>query len=101
MSPWSLRHRPAGPSDSRVRSSAHPCGDNTHTRWARTNCPAGGVLVSAMAVHSRSRAPGPAYPAHATSKEIASTGVPRARPPERQLQPLELLLIAGLAGVFV
>lgn len=27
--------------------------------------------------------------------------MPRARPPERQLQPLELLLIAGLAGVFV
>jgi hypothetical protein len=54
-----------------------------------------------MAVHSRFRTPGAAYPAHATSKEIASTGVPRARPPERQLQPLELLLIAGLAGVFV
>lgn len=54
---------------------------------------------------SRSRTPSCAYREHATSNEVASTSAQHAAQPARrlalQLQPLELVLIAGLAGVFL
>lgn len=54
-----------------------------------------------MTVHSRSRVPGRAYRAHAASDAMASTSAHPARPFAPQLQTLELLLIAGLSGVFI
>ena len=57
--------------------------------------------MSAMTVHSRSRTPSRAYREHANRDAMASAAARPARPLAPQLQPLELLLIAGLAGVFI
>ena len=54
-----------------------------------------------MAVHSHSRTPSRGYRWHATRNEMASTSSRPARPLAPQLQPFELLLIVGLAGVFM
>ena len=54
---------------------------------------------------SRSRTPDAAYQGHATTDEMASTTARQAaqqtRPPTLHRHPLELLPIAGLAGVFL
>ena len=51
-----------------------------------------------MTVHSGSRTAGRAYRGHATTNERASTS---ARPLEPHARSLEMLLVAGLAGVFL
>ena len=51
-----------------------------------------------MTVHSRSRAASRAYRGHATTNEMASVS---ARPLMSHAHSLEVLLVAGLAGVFL
>ena len=67
-------------------------------RLSRTGEPVGTVEMGAMTVHSRSRTASRAYRGHATTNEMASTA---ARPLDSHAQALEVLLIAGLAGVFL
>ena len=55
-----------------------------------------------MALHSHSRPPPPTYQRHAASAGLASTRpAPVVRPVQKQLRTLELVLVAGLAGVFL
>jgi hypothetical protein len=64
-----------------------------------------GVLVSGMAPQSRSQTRNRARQGHAASNEIGSTGAQHSAQPDPRLalrlQPLELVLFAGLAGLFV
>jgi hypothetical protein len=72
----------------------------------RTIDPHCGVLVNAMAPQSHSHARSRAHQGYAMSNESGSTtGAQHSAHPVRplalQLQPLELVLVAGLAGLFV